>query len=304
MSLPVTMAVVTPTLQPAADKDSRRDMLARLLRPYLHNPLALVGFAILMVLVVTAIFAPLLAPYDPRAIDLRARFVPPGRDHLFGTDAAGSDVLSRVIYGSRLVLMSGVVVLVISTIGGSLIGLIAGFRGGWVDEVIMRITDMFLAFPGLILAMAVVAALQRRGLLVVVVAIAIRWWAPYARMMRAQVLTLRELDYVDAAQAMGVPRHLILFRHILPNAVSPIIVQATLDLGYIILTAAALSFLGFGAQPGEPDWGRMVSDGREHLRDAWWVVTFPGVAILLTVMAFNLVGDAARDVIDPRLHGG
>ncbi len=200
--------------------------------------------------------------------------------------------------------MSGVVVLVISTIGGSLIGLIAGFRGGWVDEVIMRITDMFLAFPGLILAMAVVAALQRRGLLVVVVAIAIRWWAPYARMMRAQVLTLRELDYVDAAQAMGVPRHLILFRHILPNAVSPIIVQATLDLGYIILTAAALSFLGFGAQPGEPDWGRMVSDGREHLRDAWWVVTFPGVAILLTVMAFNLVGDAARDVIDPRLHGG
>ena len=282
----------------------RRAELARLLRPYLQNPLALFGFAILAVILISAIFAPVLAPYDPRAIDLRARFAPPGGEHPFGTDAAGSDVLSRVIYGSRLALMSGVVVLVISALGGSLLGLFAGFRGGWVDEVLMRITDMFLAFPGLILAMAVVAALQRRGILVVVVAIAIRWWAPYARMMRAQVLTLRELDYVESARAAGVPRGRILMRHILPNAMSPIIVQATLDLGYIILTAAALSFLGFGAQPGEPDWGRMVADGREHLRDAWWVVTFPGLAILFTVMAFNLVGDAARDIFDPRLHGG
>lgn len=282
----------------------RRAELTRQFRPYLQNPLALFGFAILAVLLITAIFAPVLAPYDPRAIDLRARFAPPGGEHPFGTDAAGSDVLSRVIHGSRLALMSGVVVLVISALGGSLLGLFAGFRGGWVDEVLMRITDMFLAFPGLILAMAVVAALQRRGILVVVVAIAIRWWAPYARMMRAQVLTLRELDYVEAARAVGVPRGRILLRHILPNAMSPIIVQATLDLGYIILTAAALSFLGFGAQPGEPDWGRMVADGREHLRDAWWVVTFPGLAILFTVMAFNLVGDAARDIFDPRLHGG
>ena len=282
----------------------RRAELARLVRPYLQNPLALFGFAILAVILISAIFAPVLAPYDPRAIDLRARFASPGGEHPFGTDAAGSDVLSRVIYGSRLALMSGVVVLLISALGGSLLGLFAGFRGGWVDEVLMRITDMFLAFPGLILAMAVVAALQRRGILVVVVAIAIRWWAPYARMMRAQVLTLRELDYVDSARAAGVPRGRILLRHILPNAMSPIIVQATLDLGYIILTAAALSFLGFGAQPGEPDWGRMVADGREHLRDAWWVVTFPGLAILFTVMAFNLVGDAARDIFDPRLHGG
>jgi peptide/nickel transport system permease protein len=282
----------------------RRAELARLVRPYLQNPLALFGFAILAVILISAIFAPVLAPYDPRAIDLRARFASPGGEHPFGTDAAGSDVLSRVIYGSRLALMSGVVVLLISALGGSLLGLFAGFRGGWVDEVLMRITDMFLAFPGLILAMAVVAALQRRGILVVVVAIAIRWWAPYARMMRAQVLTLRELDYVESARAAGVPRGRILLRHILPNAMSPIIVQATLDLGYIILTAAALSFLGFGAQPGEPDWGRMVADGREHLRDAWWVVTFPGLAILFTVMAFNLVGDAARDIFDPRLHGG
>jgi peptide/nickel transport system permease protein len=299
----VDTSVVQPLSVPQT-RAARHGALGRALRPYLQNPLALFGFAILAVLLVTAIFAPLLAPYDPRAIDLRARFVAPSWAHPFGTDAAGSDVFSRVIYGSRLALMSGVVVLVISALGGSLLGLFAGFRGGWVDEVIMRVTDMFLAFPGLILAMAVVAALQRRGILVVVVAIAIRWWAPYARMMRAQVLTLRELDYVEAARASGVPRAQILLRHILPNAMSPIIVQATLDLGYIILTAAALSFLGFGAQPGEPDWGRMVADGREHLRDAWWVVTFPGLAILLTVMAFNLVGDAARDIFDPRLHGG
>jgi peptide/nickel transport system permease protein len=285
------------------ERDRRIDF-TRFIRPYLGNPLAVIGCAILAILVVTAILAPILAPYDPRAIDLRARFVPPGQAHWFGTDAAGSDVLSRVIYGSRLVLMSGVVVLVVSALGGSLLGLFAGFRGGWIDELIMRVTDMFLAFPGLILAMAVVAALQRRGILVIVLAIAIRWWAPYARMMRAQVLTLRELDYVEAARAAGVPNGRILVRHILPNAMSPIIVQATLDLGYIILTAAALSFLGFGAQPGEPDWGRMVADGREHLRDAWWVSTFPGLAILFTVMAFNLVGDAARDIFDPRLHGG
>jgi peptide/nickel transport system permease protein len=298
MGLSATQSLGTSLPQ----RDRRRDFI-RLIRPYLRNPLAVIGFVILAILVLMAILAPVLAPFDPRAIDLRARFVPPGRPHWFGTDAAGSDILSRVIYGSRLVLMSGVVVLVISTLGGSLLGLLAGYRGGWIDELVMRVTDMFLAFPGLILAMAVVAALQRRGILVVVVAIAIRWWAPYTRMMRAQVLTLRELDYVEAARAAGVPSSRILLRHILPNAWSPIIVQATLDLGYIILTAAALSFLGFGAQPGEPDWGRMVADGREHLRDAWWVVTFPGLAILFTVMAFNLVGDAARDIFDPRLHG-
>lgn len=299
MALPATQSIAS-----ALTQDDRRGDFMRLIRPYLRNPLAVVGFVILAVLVLTAIFAPVLAPFDPRAIDLRGRFLPPSRVHWFGTDAAGSDVLSRVIYGTRLVLMSGFVVLAISALGGSLIGLVSGFRGGWIDEITMRITDMFLAFPGLILAMAVVAALQRRGILIVVVAIAIRWWAPYARMMRAQVLTLRELDYVEAARAAGVPSGRILIRHIMPNAMSPIIVQATLDLGYIILTAAALSFLGFGAQPGEPDWGRMVADGREHLRDAWWVVTFPGLAILLTVMAFNLVGDAARDIFDPRLHGG
>lgn len=278
--------------------------LIRAVHPYLRNPLSVFGFAIIGLMVVTGVFAPLIAPHDPRAIDLRAQFEAPSWSHPFGTDSAGSDILSRIIFGSRYALLSGLVVLVVSAGLGSIYGLVAGFRGGWVDEVMMRVTDMFLAFPGLILAMTVVAALQRRGLFVVVLAIAIRWWAPYARMMRAQALSLREQDYVEAARAVGVPGRRILLRHVLPNAVSPIIVQATLDLGYIILTAAALSFIGFGAQPGEPDWGRMVADGREYLRDYWWISTFPGIAIFLAVMAFNLVGDAARDIFDPRLHGG
>lgn len=300
----MSLDAAQPLASPLTDRPRRSSDWLRAVRPYLRNPLAVLGFCIIGILLLSAAFAPLLAPYDPHKIDLRNQFAAPSRSHLFGTDSTGSDVLSRVIYGSRYALLSGLVVLVISAAGGSLLGLLAGYRSGWVDEVVMRITDMFLAFPGLILAMAVVAALQRRGLFVIVVAIAIRWWAPYARMMRAQVLTLRELDYVEAARAAGAPRGRIMFRHILPNAVSPIIVQATLDLGYIILTAAALSFIGFGAQPGEPEWGRMVADGREYMRDYWWIVTFPGAAIFLTVMAFNLVGDAARDIFDPRLHGG
>jgi len=290
-------------LQRTREPRSERGLI-RAVRPYLRNPLSVFGFAIIGLMVVTGIFAPLIAPYDPRAIDLRAQFEAPSWHHPFGTDSAGSDIMSRVIFGSRYALLSGLVVLVVSAGLGSIFGLVAGFRGGWIDEVMMRITDMFLAFPGLILAMAVVAALQRRGLFVVVLAIAIRWWAPYARMMRAQALSLREQDYVEAARAAGVPGGRILLRHVMPNAISPIIVQATLDLGYIILTAAALSFIGFGAQPGEPDWGRMVADGREYLRDYWWISTFPGIAIFLAVMAFNLVGDAARDIFDPRLHGG
>lgn len=283
------------------DKPLRDRSRMRTIRSYLRNPLSVIGAVIIGILIISAILAPLLAPYEPRTVDLSARFQSPSSSHLMGTDSTGSDILSRVIFGGRTALLSGFIVLALSAAVGSLYGLIAGYRGGWLDEIMMRITDMFLAFPGLILAMAVVAALQRRGVLVVVLAIAIRWWAPYARMMRAQVLSLRETDYVLAARSVGVPQGRILFRHVLPNAVSPIIVQATLDLGFIILTAAALSFIGFGAQPGEPDWGRMVADGREYMRDYWWISTFPGVAILLTVLAFNLVGDAARDIFDPRM---
>lgn len=270
---------------------------------YLRNPLSVIGIGIFVVLIFAAVFAPAISPYNPRTTDLESQFLAPSREHLFGTDSAGSDVFSKVIYGARYALLSGVIVLGLSAGGGSLIGLVSGYFGGWVDEVIMRVTDMFLAFPGLILAMAVVGALERRGLVIIVVAIAIRWWAPYARLMRAQVLSLRSLDYVEAGRVAGGSSVHVMLRHILPNGLSPIIVQASLDLGYIILTEASLSFLGFGVPPGQPDWGRMVSDGREYMQSYWWIVTFPGIAIMLSVLAFNLIGDAARDMLDPKFRG-
>jgi peptide/nickel transport system permease protein len=213
------------------------------------------------------------------------------------------DIFSRVLYGGRLALGSGLIILVLSTVTGSLLGSLAGYFGGRTDETIMRVTDVFLAFPGLILAMAVVAGVQRRSLVVLVVAIALRWWAPYARIMRAQTMAVSALEFAQAALASGASPRRVLFRHILPNTISPIVVQATLDLGYVILTAASLSFIGFGVPPGEPEWGRMIADGRQHMRTAWWVITFPGVAILLTVLGFNLLGDGVRDVLDPRMQG-
>jgi peptide/nickel transport system permease protein len=213
------------------------------------------------------------------------------------------DIFSRVLYGGRLALGSGLIILVLSTVTGSLLGLLAGYFAGRTDEAIMRVTDVFLAFPGLILAMAVVAGVQQRSLVVLVVAIALRWWAPYARIMRAQTMAVSALEFAQAALAGGASPRRVLFRHILPNTISPIIVQATLDLGYVILTAASLSFIGFGVPPGEPEWGRMIADGRQHMRTAWWVITFPGLAILLTVLGFNLLGDGIRDVLDPRAQG-
>jgi peptide/nickel transport system permease protein len=258
---------------------------------------------VIALLLIAAAFAPFIAPYDPRASDLRERFLAPEARHLFGTDSAGLDIFSRVVYGSRQALAAGLLVLLIAAVLGSAIGLLAGYSKGLPGEVLMRITDMFLAFPGLLLAMAVVAALQQRTLWAVVAAISLRWWAPYARIAHAQALALRELEYVEAATSLGAGPARVLLRHILPNAVGPIVVQATLDLGSIILTLSALSFLGFGAEPGAADWGRMVADGREYMRDYWWIIVFPGLAIMVTVLAFNLLGDSARDAIDPRLRG-
>jgi peptide/nickel transport system permease protein len=275
----------------------RRGWFARLVR----TPTSLLGLAIMVCLGVMALFAPLLATQDPRFVDLASQFQPPGPAHWFGTDSAGQDVYSRVVFGSRLALGSGLLVLLLATLAGSLIGIVAGYRGGWVDEVVMRVTDMFLAFPGLIIAMAVVAAIQQRSLWAIVIAISVRWWTPYARLMRAEALSVRARDFVQAARALGASTPRILLTHILPNTLGPIVIQATLDLGYIILTAASLSFIGFGAQPGEADWGRMVSEGREYMRTNPWIIAFPGAAIFLTVLGFNLVGDGLRDVLDPRL---
>ena len=273
----------------------------RPLRALVRNPTSLAGLVVIAALGLMALFAPLLATHAPRFVDLNAQLQPPGPNHWFGTDSAGQDIFSRVVHGSQLAIGSALLVLLLATTTGSLLGIVSGYLGGWVDDLIMRITDMFLAFPGLILAMAIAAALQQRTIWAMVIAISIRWWTPYARLMRAEALSLRNRDFVDAARSMGAGSGRILLRHVLPNTVAPIIVQATLDLGYIILTAAALSFIGFGAQPGEPEWGRMVADGREYMRTNWWVITFPGLAIFVTVLGFNLLGDGLRDALDPRL---
>lgn len=278
-------------------------MRSRILREFLRNPLVMFGGVVIVVVFMVALLAPALAPFGPQTGTLLERFQPPGPRHLFGTDSSGFDVFSRVIYGARPAVGSGLMILTVSTCLGTAIGLVAGYMTGTLGEVLMRITDMFLAFPGLLLAMAVVAALQQRTLWAVVVAISLRWWAPYARIAMSQALGIRQKEYVEAARSLGAGHRRIMMRHVLPNALSPVVVQATLDLGAIILTTATLSFIGFGAQPGSPDWGRMVADGRGYMRDHWWVVLFPGMAIFLSVAAFNLAGDGARDAFDPRLRG-
>jgi len=263
----------------------------------------MLGATIVLALVAVAIFAPWIAPYSPTRINLRERLQPPSGKHLFGTDDAGRDILSRVIYGSRVTLRICVLVVGLTLVIGTLLGLVSGFFGGWVDELVMRVSDVFLAFPALILAMAIAAALgpSLENAIVAMVAI---WWPRYARVTRGQVLSIREIDFVAAARAAGASSSRIMLRHILPNCISPVVVQATLDLGEVVLTAATLSFIGFGAQPPTPEWGAMVSVGRNFLRDYWWYTTFPGLAILITVMGFNLLGDAVRDILDPRLRRG
>jgi len=234
---------------------------------------------------------------------LSERLSPPSSKYLFGTDDVGRDILSRVIYGSRISLRICTLVVGLTIGIGTILGIISGYWGGWIDELIMRISDVFLAFPALILAMAIAAALGP-SLENVILAMVVIWWPRYARVTRGQVLVLREIDYIVAARAIGVHNRRIIMRHILPNCVSPVLIQATLDMGEVLLTAATLSFIGFGAQPPTPEWGAMISLGRNYLRDNWWYATFPGLAILLTVIGFNLLGDAARDILDPRLRHG
>jgi peptide/nickel transport system permease protein len=273
----------------------------RSLRRILQNRLALAGFIVTGILILLAILAPWIAPYSPTEMSLRDRLSPPTASHPFGTDDAGRDILSRVIYGSRITLRICLMVVGLTLAIGTMLGVLSGYLGGWVDEVIMRLNDVFLAFPALILAMAIAAALgpSLENAIIAMVAI---WWPRYARVARGQVLSIREIDYVTSARSVGAKTTRVLIHHILPNCISPIVVQATLDLGEVVLTAATLSFIGFGAQPPEPEWGAMISVGRNFLRDYWWYPTFPGLAILITVMGFNLLGDAVRDILDPRLR--
>jgi peptide/nickel transport system permease protein len=266
-----------------------------------RSPLALAGFVLVVFFAGVALGARWIALQDPLAQDLTHRLAGPTPSHPFGTDSLGRDIFSRVTYGARISVVSGVVVVAAATVFGIAAGTVAGWSGGWWDDVLMRLTDMFLAFPPLILAMAI-SAILRPSLTNALLAIAITSWPAYARLMRAQVLSLRTRDYIEAARAQGATDTTIIARHLVPNAVAPLLVQTTLDVGGIILTSAGLSFIGFGAQPPTPEWGVMVSEGRSFLMDQWWVATFPAIAILLLVLGFNLLGDGVRDVLDPRLR--
>lgn len=273
-------------------------VLQRFFRPS-KNPLAFLGALLLVSVGFGALLAPLLAPYSPYAVQTTARLQPPSSVHLFGTDDLGRDLFSRVLFGARISLYASLVVIGISLTVGTVLGTIGALVGGWVDDLLMRMTDSFLAFPYLIFAM-LVAAVLGPSLPNSMLAIAITWWPWYARLARGQVLSVKGQLYIEAARAIGVEGSSLFFRYFLRNALSPLIVQATLDVGYAILLTSSLSFIGLGAQPPTPEWGAMVSAGRVYLLSYWWVPLFPGLAIFITVLGFNLIGDTIRDFADPR----
>jgi len=266
------------------------------------SPLITAGGAVALLIVLVAVFAPLLAPYPAdagSATNPVAALQAPSLHHLFGTDQVGRDVFSRVLYGARVSPLVALLVLVIACVVGIPLGVVAGYFGGVADEAIMRITDIFLAFPSLLLSLAFAAVLPP-SLTSLTIAIAITWWPWYTRLIRGQAASVAGRPYVEACRALGIPAWRILLRHVLPNSVTPLIVQVSLDVGGVILTASALSFLGLGAQDPTPDWGLMVAEGQNYFTTQWWLVTYPGLAILVTALAFNLLGDGLRDVLDPR----
>jgi peptide/nickel transport system permease protein len=269
-------------------------------RTFAGNRLAVAGLVTVLLLVLVALFANQLAPYPPTIGDLRTqRLLPPSAAHWFGTDDQGRDILSRLIHGSRITLYVVALVAVLAAPIGLLVGTVSGYAGGWIDAVLMRITDIFLAFPRLILALAFVAALGP-GIENAVIAIAITSWPPYARIARAETLTIRQADYISAVRLLGASPWRIVLRHIMPLCVASVIVRVTLDMAGIILTAAGLGFLGLGAQPPAPEWGAMIANGRQFVLDQWWVAAAPGAAICLVSLAFNLLGDGLRDALDPK----
>ena len=279
----------------------RRRQMRRQLRRLFGNPLSAIGLALSGLFVLMALAAPLLAPHDPLAMDPSNRLAAPSALHWFGTDDGGRDILARVVYGTRSSLLTALGILSLASVIGTSIGLAAGSFGGWVDETLMRITDMFLAFPALVLAMGLAPALGP-SLFNAMLATAVVWWPWYARLVRGQALHLKNEAFVEAARVAGASGLRIAVRHILRNCLTPIIVQMSLDIGYAILTLSSLSFIGLGAQAPTPEWGSMVSIGRDYFLDQWWIVTFPGLAIFLSVMAFNLLGDGLQEALSPRLR--
>ncbi|MBY8917219.1 ABC transporter permease [Nitratireductor rhodophyticola] len=265
----------------------------------LRNPLAVVGALIVLVLVVMAIFAPLIAPYSPIGQDLANRLMPPSAEHWMGTDELGRDIYSRVVYGARITLLIVTMVAVIAAPIGLVVGAVSGYFGGWVDRVLMGVTDIFLSMPKLILALAFVAALGP-GIENAIIAIAITAWPVYARIARAETITFRDSEFISAVRLQGASATRVILRHVLPLCASSTIVRVTLDMAGIILTAAGLGFLGLGAQPPLPEWGAMISRGRNFILDQWWVATMPGFAIILVSLGFCFLGDGLRDVLDPK----
>ncbi|MEM7132706.1 MAG: ABC transporter permease [Chloroflexota bacterium] len=281
---------------------SQRPLLSDVWRRFTHNRIAMAGLVIVLLLLVMALFAPVLAPMDPAIQTLDDKRTPPNATYLLGADEFGRDILSRVIYGARIALFVAIVAVALAMVLGVLVGLVAGFAGGWTDTILMRIVDIMLSFPYLLLAIAIVATLGT-GVQNTTLAVGI-WATPsFARITRGQVLSINGREYITAAQSVGVPNIRMIWRHILPNAIPPVIVFATLYMANAILLEAALSFLGLGVQPPQPSWGLMVASGRDFLRVAPHVATIPGVAIMLAVLGFNLLGDGLRDALDPRLRG-
>ena len=282
----------------ARERARARSLMWRTLR----NPLSMTGVIIIGLLIAIAILAPLLAPRDPVKTNVARRLEAPSREYPFGTDALGRDILSRIVYGTRISLRIAILTAVIATTIGAPLGIVSGYFRGRVDDVLMRLTDMFMAFPRLILAMGIAAALKPT-LENVVIAISLAAWPAYTRLARSITLGLREENFVEAARALGGSTPRILARHIFPGVVSTTVIQVSLDMGGIILTAAGLGFIGVGAQPPTPEWGVMIAEGRNYITNQWWVSTFPGLAIAVVVLGFNLLGDGVRDVLDPRLRG-
>ena len=287
------------TLPTAGARLPRGQALRRGLRA---NPLLVAGGLLSALIVLIALLAPLLAPFPGDAGSATHPFIvlrPPSAQHWFGTDNVGRDIYSRVLYGARISPLIAVIVLAISCAVGIPLGVAAGYFGGWLDEVIMRVTDIFLAFPPLLLALALAAVLPT-SITTVIIVIALTWWPWYTRLIRGQAASVAGRPYIDSCRALGISRWRIIFRHILPNSITPLIVQVSLDVGGVILTVSALSFLGLGAQDPTPDWGLMVAEGQDYFLTSWWVVTFPGIAILVTAFAFTLLGDGLRDLMDPK----
>jgi len=274
---------------------------SRKLRRFIKNRLAVIGLGIVVLIVLLAVLASTIAPYDPLQHNYDELLLSPSFEHLMGTDDLGRDIFSRVIYGTRYALLIGVAVVVLELLIGASLGFIAGYFGGVLETVIMRGVDTVLAIPTLILAIAIAGAFGG-GLWVMIIAIAVAGWGEFTRLVRAQVLSLKELTHVEAARAIGAGQARIIFKHIVPNSMGPVLVYTTLYMPTAILWSASLSFLGLGAQPPTPEWGAIIADGRAFISYAWWIATFPGLAIMITTLGFNFVGDGLRDALDPKFE--